>query len=485
MRVQSWKLENLIRLIINTLTAFKVDKNYKPMKKQTVLILFSTFTIVTTAQTKKWSLQECVNYALEHNTTILQQKLSAQSSEKEILTARGSFYPSLNASASQNFNFGSYIDNYGSRVSRNSSSNNFGINTGMVLYNGKRNINNLKLAKNQFEKAKLSVEETKNNILLYIVNLYLGILLNKEAISVAEEQVKITKKQTERAKSLVESGVKPKSLLLEAEANVASAQEKLVNAQNNFDLAKLNLAQALQISSEDFNIEEIDITIDKASLTYQDVDVIFNKALTNFPEIKKSELDIKSANLAYKIAKAGYYPTLSLGGGLGTSYQHILGEKDTRTILDSSGKPVTIDNGFGKQIGDNFGYNFGLSLRIPIFNGFQNKVAVQKAKINKQRADIQLIDQKLKLRKNIEKAYTEAKVALNQYIATKKSLKAQKESFKNAEESYNAGIMTSFDFEQVRTRMVNATSSMLNAKYNYVFKTKVLEFYYGIPIKIE
>ncbi|MBS9766727.1 MAG: TolC family protein [Flavobacteriaceae bacterium] len=455
------------------------------MKKQSLLLLFSIFTIVVNAQTKKWSLQECIDYALEHNTTILQQKLSAQSSEKDILTARGAFYPTLNASASQNFNFGSYISNYGNRVSRNSSSNNFGMSTGVILYDGKRNINNLKLAKNQLKQSELSIEETKNNILLYVVNLYLSILLNKEAITVAEEQLKISKNQIKRTKSLVESGVKPKALLFESEANLAVNEEKLVNAKNNFDLAKLNLAQALQISSKDFDIEEIDILVDKASLTYKDVDMIFDKALSNFPEIKKSELMIENADLSYKIAKAGHYPTLSLGGGLGTSYQHLFGESDTRTILDESGKPVTIDNGFSKQIGDNFGYNVGLSLRIPIFNGFQTKVAVQKAKINKQRAEIQLIDQKLKLRKNIEKAYTEAKVALNQYLASKKSLIAQKESFKNAKESFNAGIMTSFDFEQVRNRMVNATSSMLNAKYNYVFKTKVLEYYYGIPIEIK
>lgn len=454
-------------------------------KKQITFILFIFLISIATAQQKKWTLQQCVDHALQHNTTILQQRLNAESVEKDVLTAKGSFYPSLSASASQNFNFGSYIDNYGGRVSRNSSSNSFGINTGVTLYNGNRNVNNLKKAKKRVENAHLSVEETKNSTLLYIVNLYLGILLNKEAISVAEEQIDISKKQVERNKQLVKNGVKPKAILLEAEAMLASNYEKLTNAQNNLALSKLNLSQALQISNEGFEVEEVEVDINKASLIEESVDAIYRKAVVLFPEIKKAENDIENAHLSYKIANAAYYPTLSLGGGVGTSYQHILGEKDTRTILGSDGKPVTVANGFQKQMKDNLGYNVGLSLNIPIFNGFQNKTNVEKAKISKEQAEIQLIDQQLKLRKNIETAYIEAKAALNQFMAAQKSLKAQEESFKNAQESYNEGVMTSFDFEQVKNRLVNAKSSMINAKYNYIFKTKVVEYYYGRPIEIK
>lgn len=456
------------------------------MKKQQITFLLFTFLItIVNAQEKKWTLQECVDHALQHNTTILQQRLNAQSTEKETLIAKGNFYPSLSASASQNFNFGSYIDNYGGRVSRNSSSNSFGINTGVTLYNGGRNVNNLKLAEKRVENAHLSVEETKNSTLLYIVNLYLGILLNKEAVSIANEQIEISKKQVERSKQLVENGVKPKSVLLESEATLASSYEKLANAQNNLALSKLNLSQALQISAQNFDIEEVAVSIDKSSLVYKNVDDVYNKAAASFPEIKKAEIAIENAELSSKIAKAGYYPVLSLGGGVGTSYQHLLGEKDTRTVLNSDGKPITISNGFQKQMKDNLGYNVGLSLNIPIFDRFQNKVNVARAKISQEQAKIQLIDQQLKLRKNVESAYIEAKAALNQFTAAEKSLKAQEESYKNAEESYNAGIMTSFDFEQVRNRLVNAKSSMINAKYNYIFKTKVVEYYYGMPIEIK
>ena len=167
---------------------------------------------------------------------------------------------------------------------------------------------------------------------------------------------------------------------------------------------------------------------------------------------------------------------------MGTSYQHNQGSEDVRAILDENNNVVYVPNGFGKQLEDNLGFNAGFSLSIPIFNRFQTKSAVAKAEINLKRSELALLDRQIKLRETIEQAYADAKAALNQYISAEKSLFAQKESFKNAQASYNSGVMTSFDFDQVRNRLVNAQSSMSNAKYNFVFRTKLLEYYLGIPI---
>ncbi|MGV6844711.1 MAG: TolC family protein [Lutibacter sp.] len=449
-----------------------------------IFFLFVFFNIH--AQHKKWSLQDCVNYALDNNISIKQQELNNKLLEEDVTNAKGNFFPSLNGSASHNYNFGSFIDIDGGRISRDSRSNNFSLSTGATLFNGLRNKNNLLLAKKQLEAAGFDLEESKNSIMLFVVNSYLNVLLAKENIIIANDQVAISKNQVEKAKDLVQAGSSPKADLLEAEASLANNEQQLVKGKNSLDLALLSLAQLLQISNKGFDVEEVELNINSANLLYNDTDAIYNKALTILPEIQSANLAVENAKTGIKMAKSWQYPSLSFGGGLGTSYQHLQGQPDVRVIIDpNTNLPVTVPNGFGKQLGDNLGYNFGFSLSIPIFNRFQTKTGINKAKINEDRAELQLLDKKLKLRESIEKAYADAKAALNEYIAAKKSLKAQKESFKNAQVSYNSGVMNFFDFDQIRNRLVNAKSSMVNAKYNFVFRTKLLEYYYGIPITIK
>ena len=455
------------------------------MRTKIVSILAFVLFINANAQDKKWTLQECVNYALDHNISIKQQELSKELVEEDITIAKGNFYPSLNSSASQNWNFGSYIDNYGGRVSRDSRSNSFGLNSNVTLYNGNRNKNNLLQVQKSLEAAGFNLEENKNGIMLYVVNFYLNVLLNKESLIIAQDQIAISEKQIERAKMLFEAGSQPKAAILEAEATLAANEQRLTNAQNTLDLSLLSLAQLLQVSHKGFDVQDVALTIDSASLIYNDTDVIFEKAVSSLPEIKSAEIAVERSEIAIEIAKGAYSPSLSFGAGLGTSYQHNQGDKDVRPIIDSNNNVVYVPNGFGKQLEDNLGYNVGFSLNIPIFNRFQTKASVAKAQINHEITTLQLLDKQVKLRETIEKAYADAKASLNQYISAQKSLLAQTESFKNAQESYNFGVMTSFDFDQVRFRLVDAQSSLANAKYNFVFKTKLLEYYLGIPIVLE
>ena len=452
------------------------------MRTKIVTILAFAFFITVSAQEKKWTLQECVDYAVDHNISIKQQELNNELFNEDIITAKGNFYPSLGASASQNFNFGSYIDNYGGRVSRDSRSNSFGINTGVTLYNGNRNKITLLQAQKSLEAAGFDLEENKNGIMLYVVNFYLNVLLNKESIKIAEDQIVISKSQLGKAKELVDAGELPRANLLEAEATLANNEQQLTTAQNTLDLSLLSLAQLLQVSHKGFDIEDVVLNINSASLIYNDTDAIFNAALASLPEIKSAEIAVENSELSVDRAKAGFLPSLSFGAGMGTSYQHNQGSKDVRAILDENNNVVYVPNGFGKQLEDNLGFNAGFSLSIPIFNRFQTKSAVAKAKINLKRTELALLDRQVKLRETIERAYADAKASLNQFVSAEKSLFAQKESFKNAQESYNSGVMTSFDFDQVRNRLVNAQSSMTNAKYNFVFRTKLLEYYLGIPI---
>jgi len=462
-------------------------KSIKSMKKK--IVIFLAFVIATTisAQEKKWTLQECVEYALSNNISIKQQELTTEFIKEDIITAEGNFYPSLNASLTHNYNFGSYIDISGSRVSRDSRRNSAGINTGVTLYNGKRNKNLLLQAQKNLEAAGFDVEENKNDIMLFVVNSFLNVLLNKENLKIAEDQVAISISQVEKAKGLVDAGSQPRSILFEAEATLANDEQQITSAQNAIDLSLLSLAQLLQLSHRGFDIDDVNITINSASLILNDTDAVFDKAVSTLPEIKSAELAVENSKLAIEISKAGYYPSLSFGGGIGTSYQHNQGQKDVRPIVDPNdpNNIVFVPNGFGKQFEDNLGFNFGFSLNIPIFNRFQTKSNVTRAVINEKRSALQLLDEKIKLRESIERAYADAKASLNEFMSAEKSLSAQEEAFRNAQQSYNLGVMTSFDFDQVRGRLVNAQSAMVNAKYNFVFRSKLLEYYYGIPIVIE
>ena len=455
------------------------------MRTRILSILTFVIFINANAQDKKWTLQECVDYALDHNISIKQQELSKELVGEDITTAKGNFYPSLNSSVSQNWNFGSYVDSYNVLVSTNSRSNNFSLNSNVTLYNGNRNKNNLLQVQKSLEAAGFNLEENKNGIMLYVVNFYLNVLLNKESIIIAQDQINISKKQVEKAKTLVEAGSQPRSTLLEADATLAANEQQLTTAQNTLDLSLLSLAQLLQVSHKGFDVQDVPLTIDSASLIYNDTDLIFNTAVANLPEIKSAEIAVERSQIAIEIAKGAYYPSLAFGAGLGTAYQHYLGEKDVRPIRDENNNVVYVPNGFGKQLENNLFYNFGFTLNIPIFNRFQTKSGVAKAQINQEIASLQLLDKQVKLRETIEKAYADAKASLNQYISAEKSLLAQNESYKNAQISYDSGVMTSFDFDQVRNRLVNAQSSLANAKYNFVFRTKLLEYYLGIPIVLE
>ncbi len=455
-------------------------------RKSLVWVFATLFTVFIQAQDKKvWTLEDCVNYALENNISIKQTELDAETADQDLITAKGNFLPNLSANASQNWNFGSFIGQDGNRVSIDSRGNSFGMNTGVTLFNGFRNTSVYKQAKLGIESSQLQLDILKDNISVNVVNSYLNILLNKENLKVAEEQILISEKQVQQLSDLVDAGVRPRADLYEVQAQLASDRERLTNVQNSLDLALLGLTQLLQISNDGFDVESIELSLPEVLVEHKSSNDIFNYAIQNRPEIKKAELDIENSELSIDIAKSAYYPTLSFGAGLGTSYQHFQGQKDLRAVVDQSTNPPTInlvDNGFMQQLEDNLGYNLGFRLDIPIFNRLQTKANVNRAIINNKRIAFSLDQAKQDLRSTIEQAYTDAKAAFKQFEASQVSLDAQQESFKNAQESYNLGVMNSFEFEQVRNRLVNAEANLINAKYNFVFTTKVLDFYLGKPI---
>ena len=443
-----------------------------------VVILTLNFELLTlncSAQTndasKIWTLQECVDYALKNNVSIKQSELEKQSRTENITSAKGNFLPNVNATASQSYNFGSSIDATGSRVSADFSSNNYSLNASVVLFDGFANINTLSQSKINLEVQNANVEKMKNDISLNVVNAYLQILFAKEQINIAQFQVDITQNEVDRISKLVDAGAAPKGDLLNINATLATDQQNLVQAQNTLDISSLRLAQLLQLPDATISVQAISLDNPNSAIISNTSTEIYSKASTSFPEIKAAEWNIKSADKSIRISQANYYPSLTLNYGLSTVYQHRQGFVDFYP--------------YGDQLDNNLGHFVGLTLNIPLFNRFQYSTNVSKAKISMEQATYTLESEKIKLRESIQIAYTDAKMASNTYEAALKAVDANQEAFRYAQERFEVGSFNAFDFNQAKNRLFTAQSQQIRAKYDYSFKLKVLEFYYGIPLVIK
>ena len=437
--------------------------------KLSVLIAILTITL-SFAQEKRWTLKESVEHALKNNITVKQNELFVELSEENVTNAKGNFLPDLNASVNPGLNFGSSIGVSGSRISADNFRSSFNVGSSTTLFNGFRNLNTYKQAQLGVESSKLDLQKIQDDVSLFVVNAYLNILFAKENLNVANTQYEISQNQIEVTKSQVEVGVKPRGDLLNAESTAATDAQTVIAIQNTLDLAKLTLAQLLQVSPDNFDVEDIDVGSPSVATLYNDVNIVYEKALGIRPEIKRAENDVENSNYNIEIAKSSFMPSLSFSAGFGSSYQHFFNDEVFNNIS------------FSQQFSDNLGYSFGLSLNIPIFNRGQTKSNVNRTIINKKISEIGLQDQKLQLKETIQRAFLDAKAAAKSFEAAQISLMAQNEAYKNAQERYNLGAMTLFDFDQVRNRQVDSESTLIRSKYDYVFKTQVLKFYFGEPI---
>ncbi len=418
---------------------------------------------------KKWNLKEAVEYALKNNISIKQSELDLENFNESVAGAKGNFLPNLNASSGANLNFGSTIDPVSNgRISSTSFSSSYSLRSGITVFNGFRLLNSYKDAKLNAVGSQLNLQKIKDDISLNVVNSYLNILFAKENLSVAKVQAEISKKQIEISKSQVDAGSKPKGELLNAQSAYANDIQNVVSLENTLNIALLGLAQLLQVDPDNFDVEKIDVGAPSASLLFKSPDAVYKKAVETRPEILNAKVGIEKGELGIAIAKSGFLPTVTASASAGTNYSHRF------TIFQGQRNDY-----FFKQLNDNFGYGLGLSLSIPIFNRFQNKVNLNKAIISKEKSELTFESEKLRLQQTIQRAFLDAKAALKSYEAARLSLQAQQEAFKNAQQRYNYEAITLFEFDQVRNRLVNAESTLIRAKYDYVFKSKVLKFYFG------
>ena len=306
----------------------------------------------------------------------------------------------------------------------------------------------------------------ENDISLRVVNTYLNVLFAKENLAVAKVQSEISRKQIEAANARFEAGAIAKGELLNFQSTAANDLQSVILQENALDLALLNIAQLLQEPAKGFDVAPIVVGTPSVNLLYGNSSSVFQKSLEYMPEIARAKLEIDNADFNIKLSKSSFLPTVTAFGGMGTGYSHRFNE-------------IFTNDYFFNQLNDNLGYNIGVSINIPIFNRFQTKNSVAQSLINKEVSVLSLESQKLILKQTIEQAFLDVKSGLKTFQAATISLAAQKEAFKNAQERYNYGTMTLFDFDLVRTRLVSAESAMIRSKYDYVFKTKVLQFYSG------
>ena len=439
--------------------------------KNSKLILLSAFLLGTTFSfgQKKWTLKEAVDHALANNITIKQNKLSVEIAEKDVKSNKANFLPSVSANTGGNLNFGSTFDPVSNnRVGTSTFGGSLGVGVGYTVFNGFRNLNTYKQAKLGVESSKLDLSVIENDISLQVVNTYLNVLFAKENLEVAKVQADISKNQIKRAEAQYEAGSIPEGDLLNVRSTAANDAQNVVTQENGLNIALLQLAQLIQVPYENFDVAIIEVGSPSAAMLYSSSNEVYQKALTNRPEIERAKLSIENAKLGIEIAKSGYYPTISTNANVGTNYGFLL---DLPTGVSNTDFLTQLDN--------NLGYGLGFSVSIPIFSGFRNDASVERSKIQKLITENNLENEKLRLQQTIEQAYLDARAAAKTYEAATVSLKAQREAFKNAKVSFDYGSMTQFDYDQVRNRLVNAESAAIRAKYDYVFRTKVLKFFYG------
>jgi len=453
------------------------------MKKLMLIALFTMSSLSVFAQQEPWTLEQCVNYALENNISIQRNQLDVESAAVQTKAAKGNFLPNLNAGVNQSFSFGLNPGSTGLATQNNRSNTGFNIGSSTTLFNGFRNSSEYKKAKLGNEVSQLALEKMENDISLNVVNAYLAILFNRENLEVAKIQADISRDQVKRISELFEAGSAPKGDLYEIEATLANDLQNLISVENSLNLARLTLAQTLQIPYENFDVADIDIEAPPVALLDQEgSSQVYERALQIMPEIKQAELSYESTNYDLKIAKSGFMPSLNfnLGASTGYFYSYADAPIDPFTNL-----PISSDvwnPSFGDQFKDNRNYSISFGMNIPIFNRNQNKAAVKRAKLNQERSELALAEQKQNLYQSIESAFLDAQAAIKTFDAAKLSLKFQLEAFRNAEERFDLGVLTSYDFNLSRNGLVNAQATLIRSKFDYIFKMKLLRFYYGEPI---
>ena len=466
------------------------------------VFVFSFFTSLLHAQTDKvWTLEESIQYALEHNINVQKQGLNIGYEEETLLQSKLGVLPSFNGYASHGYNWGRRVDPFSNEfATERVRSNNLFLQGDLTLFSGLQQLNQIKRNKINLQRAQLNTDYFKDEISITIATEYLQALYYLEFVEIVKNQLEITNQQVARTRKLVDAGTLAKGDLLIIEAQQASEELSLVQAENNLLLSYLTLSQLLELQTpQGFSIEKPVIGLLEQT-TLLTPDQIFDMAVGKRPEIKSSEMALESSVVALNTVRGAYYPTLSLSAGLGSGYSGLnrIGKDSFFEYREAgfteSGEivfvPVSGFNTFATkdwrdQLSDNLYQTLSLNLRIPLFNGWLTRTQVAQAKIGIESSTLDLQLQKNNLFKIIQQSYYDAVSALNQYKASDKKVKATEEAFKYAEQKYNVGMITTVEYNDAKKEFNNAQSELIQSKYDYVFRTTIIDFYMGRPLTLQ
>jgi len=457
----------------------------KQSKKFILLLPILCLLFFTSSQAQeKWSLEDCILYAHDNNISIQQQALNTQYNENLLKQSKFDQLPNLNANLSHRYSWGRALDETTYRYTENQSSIQSGVNAGsaVTLFQGLQQRNTIKQNEFNLLASLQDLERLKNNISMLLASSYLQILFNMELLQVAEIQHETTLQQVERTSKLVEAGSLARGSLFEIQSQAAEEELKVIEAQNALDISYLTLTQMLDLDSVgDFKIEipEFgDVAREPIMLTVEEV---YREGLGLLPRIRSAELQVESAEKGLNIAKGMRSPSLTMSGGYGSGYS------DFRQLLvgiDEELNPIWEDYPFWDQMKDNRNTYLAFGLNIPIFNKMMISTNISNAKLGVMNNELALETTKMDLYKSIQQAYADAKAARRAYMATETALVSMEESFKYTEGKYEVGLVNAVDYNIEKTRLTNTQSNLLQAKYDYIFKMKVLDFYRGVPIRL-
>jgi outer membrane protein len=458
------------------------------------------FTLVLSAQIKEYTLEECVLIALENNISIKQSELDLESAEVDKSDAMGSFLPRVNAQSQHIWNNGlsqnitnGLIENLTTQFSS------FGGNVGVTLFNGRQNINQLSRANLNLLARQYQLDDMKDDVSLFVANAYLQVMFNRELEQVQRYQLELAKQELERTQLSIDAGILTPVEIYEIEANIATQEQAVIQAENAYRLSRINLAQLLLITDyENFDIAKEDMDIPFSEILTETPKAIYEKALTLRNDIKLGITNLEIAEKDIDLAKGAQMPTLTAFYNYNTRISYsdrfietvnfietpigIVQENGAVVVSQFPEREITGPSSFSKQFGQNDGQSYGLSLNIPIFNGLAVKNNIKRRKLNLERIENHLEQTKLDLESTINQAYNNAKGAYKFYDASEKTLIARKQAFDIAKQRFEAGVMNSFDYVQARQRYQIAASDIVRAKFDYIFKLKVLEFYFGLEL---
>jgi len=418
-------------------------------------------------------LETCIEIALENNLILQRSQANLGITEANLIGNRGQRIPTWSTGASTGYRWGRSINPVTNLFENNRIGNiNLFTNSNLTLFAGQQITNSIQQNKIDIEAAQFNVLATENTITLNVINFFINVVFNSEQLKIAQNQLASTREQLANTTKLVDAGSLPLANKLDIQAQNATNELEVINATNNLRIAKLNLSQSMQIPFNDnFNIVIPELEADDYSMADKEVNEVFESALALMPEIKSAELGVESAEIGVRIAQGGYFPTIGVGG---SGFSNYVDQASFSGIRDD----------FRTQIGNNFSYSGNFQLNIPILSNMRNRANVQRARLQKRLSEIQEVETVNQLRQDIESAYTSAFAARQSYQASLVRVASLQESFRISQQRFDAGAINFADFQLAQNNFFNAQADLVTAKYTYIFRVKVLDFYLGNPLKL-